>query len=60
MWKRLAMCSIEPPRISEEEIYKESKIIKTEKFTSLENVPPGILKDVAGMITKPLTDNRHL
>ena len=39
----------------EEEILTELKNLKRKKATGLDNLPPGLLKDAAGVIAKPLT-----
>ena len=41
--------------VKEEEILTELKNLKRKKATGLDNLPPGLLKDAAGVIAKPLT-----
>ena len=41
--------------VKEEEILTEMKNLKRKKATGLGNLPPGLLKDAAGVIAKPLT-----
>ena len=41
--------------MKEEEILTELKNLKLKEATSLDNLPPGLLKDAAGVIAKPLT-----
>ena len=41
--------------LKEEEILTELKNLKRKKATGLDNLPPGLLKDAAGVIAKPLT-----
>ena len=41
--------------VKEEEILAELKNLKRKKATGLDNLLPGLLKDAAGVIAKPLT-----
>ena len=41
--------------LKESEILKELKILKPKKASGLDNFPPGLLKDAALVLTKPLT-----
>ena len=41
--------------VKEEEILTELKNLKRKKATGLDNLPPGLLKDAARVIAKPLT-----
>ena len=41
--------------VKEEEILTELKNLKRKKATGLDHLPPGLLKDAAGVIAKPLT-----
>ena len=41
--------------MTEEEILTELKNLKRKKATGLDNLPPGLLKDAAGVIAKPST-----
>ena len=41
--------------VKEEEILTELKNLKRKRATGLDNLPPGLLKDAAGVIAKPLT-----
>ena len=41
--------------VKELEILKELKNLKREKASELDNFPPGLLKDAALVLTKPLT-----
>ena len=40
--------------VNETEIFKELKFLRRKKATGLDNFPPGLLKDVASVIVKPL------
>eukprot|EP00794_Sanderia_malayensis_P006580 gene6580-7323_t len=41
--------------VSEADVYKELKNLERKKATGLDNLPPGLLKDIAPILTKPLT-----
>lgn len=41
--------------VKESEIFKKLKNLKRKKATGLDNFPPGLLKDAAHVLTKPLT-----
>ena len=41
--------------VSEADVYKELNSLKRKKATGLDNLPPGLLKDAASSLAKPLT-----
>ena len=41
--------------MSEETVFAELKKLKRSKATGLDNLPPGMLKDAASILRKPLT-----
>ena len=44
------------PYISVLFVQKELKLLSRQKFTGIDNLPPGLLKDCGSIISKPLCD----
>ena len=43
------------PQVKEKFLFRSVKNLKRKKATGLDNLPPGLLKDAAGVIAKPFT-----